>query len=315
MEKEKEQVEEVVKEGYPHESLQQIEDDRKAFLKTYRLHNRLKAIVAFACIAIIIVACIVLPNVITTDNKNLKTVLTIGLTVFALAGMIGYSIFSRKMIDKKMREYFKNFYQNSNNFEFDQKGFDKVELQEPGKITLEQFNDCKLYKDVVQVGSRGLTEFEFNGIPMAVVDCAGNTRQDKRIRPVFVGKYLFAACSYTEDEPIVVYLKGNERSLPPTNLEGLKIVVDEAKYAIYTNNTKWDKVLTKAISDKILAIKTNELLVDLAICIYGGRTFIMMGYDDPIMVLPLQQEFDSKPQEQYKKELVQICELAEALSK
>lgn len=306
---------EVVESTYPHEALQKIEDQRCDFFSTYKKHNTLKIVVALACIVLIVVACIVLPNAVKIDNANLKTGLTLGITVLALAGMIAYSIISKRIIDSKMKNYFKSFYENVNSYAFDQKGFDKVALQEPGKISLEQFNDCKLYKNVVTVGSRGLTEFEYKGIPMAVVDCAGNVQQDKRMKPAFVGKYLLAASSYEETEPIIVYVKGNDRSLPPTVLEDYKLVSENEKYSIYSNNEKWDKFLTPTLVKKIEAIKTNELLVDVAISIYGGRSFIMLGYDDPIMVLPLQNVFDSKPQEQYKKELVQFCGLAEALNK
>ena len=65
-----------------------------------------------------------------------------------------------------------------------------VILQEPGKISIDFFRQNNLYKDIIEVGSRGLTEFTYNKIPMQIVDCAGNVRADKRIKPVFVGKYL-----------------------------------------------------------------------------------------------------------------------------
>ena len=41
----------------------------------------------------------------------------------------------------------------------------------------------------------------------------------------------------------------------------------------------------------------------------------MLGYDDPLMVLPLQQEFDYKPTEIYKGNMGVICKVIEALNK
>lgn len=313
MKKEVEKIEEK-DERYPHEALQAIENDRGSFLSTYRKHNSLKVIVAVLCIALIIVAFIVIPS-INFGNEVLQKGLTIGIAILGLGGTLGYSVFTRRLMDKKMKVYFNSFYENVAKFVFDKKDYSKFEVQVPGKITLDQFNDCHLYKDVIEVGSRGLTEFEFHNIPMAVVDCAGNVKAEKRMAPVFVGKCVFAATNYKDEDPIIVYLKGNERSLPPTNLEGITKVVEEVKYDIYSNSKNWNKTLTADIIKLITSITTNENLVDLAISIYGGRVFVMMGYDDPIMILPLQNVFDSKPIEMYKDDLYKVCEVVEALNK
>ena len=40
-----------------------------------------------------------------------------------------------------------------------------------------------------------------------------------------------------------------------------------------------------------------------------------MGYDDPLMVLPLQTEFDYKPTEIYKKDMQVVAKLVEELNK
>lgn len=313
MEKEVEIIEET-EQRYPHEALQDIEDKRSDFLGIYRKHNSLKVLVAVICIALILVAFILIPS-IHMKNEVLQKGLTIGIAILGLGGTLGYSIFTRRLMDKKMRNYFNSYYENVAKYVFDKKGYSKAEVQFPGKINLEQFNDCRLYKDVIEVGSRGLTEFEFNKLPMAVVDCAGNVKTEKRMAPVFVGKCLFAAANYKEDDPIVVYLKGNERSLPPTNLEGMKMVEEEVKYVIYSNSKNWKKTITPDVIKLITAIKTNNNLVDLAISIYGGRVFVMMGYDDPIMILPLQNLFDSKPIEMYKDDMYKVCKVVEALNK
>lgn len=301
------------KKSYCHPSLQKVEDERSEFLKSYKKNNSIKVIIVAVCFILIIVACIVLPNVI--DNTKLTGGLTLGLMVVALLITFIFSSFSKKIMNEKMKVYFENYYKNTNDFVFDDEKFENVKLSNPGKINLDQFNDNRLYKDVFEVGSRGLTEFEYNKIPMAVVDCAGNVKKEKRVGPVFVGKYLFGASTYLDDDIIVIYLKGNEKALPPTNLEGIEKVFGDEVYEIYTNSKKWEKVLTKKVIDTILELKTNFLLIDVAISIYGGRSFVLMGYDDPMMVLPLQHEYDSKPVEQYKKEIAVACKIVEALNK
>lgn len=306
--------EEVKPIEYSAKPLEEIEQERQKFFKTFRVQNTLKWIISVICIAAIVIGCIVVPNVIK-DNDNLKTGLMLGVVVVALAGTFGYSVFTKRSMNVKMKKYFNFYYKKVNEFAMDQEGFSEPVLQEPGKIDIDLFRDTNLYKDIVDVGSRGLTEFEYNGIPMRIVDCAGQIKDDKRMRPVFVGKLLHCATKYLGEQSIVIYFKGNERALPPTNVSELKVVEDNTKYVIYSNSADVKKIVKPAIKKILDGIEMNKVLVDLAISMHDGKIFVCFGYDDPIMVLPLQNQFDPKPNEQYKKDLGKIIKLVEALNK
>ena len=300
--------------GYPHPSLQKVEDTREVFWKSYKLHNTFKMIVMIVCLAAIVVAFIVFPQVFSSQPK-LQTGLTIGVAILALGGTYGYSVFVRKKFERKMREYFELYFNCCNEYVFGGQGFSEVELQKPGKITLDEFNECGLYKDVIESGSRGLTTFKYHGVDMSIVDCAGNVKAEKRMKPVFVGKMIRASAKYEGELPITVYIKGNERALPPTNLEEIHSVFEDEQMIIYSEYNDWKKVLNGPAMKALASIKTNKVLVDVAISIKGGKAYIMMGYDDPLMVLPLQTTFDSKPTESYKKDMDEVCKLVEALNK
>ena len=314
MKKEVEKIEETS--AYPHKSLEKIEEDRIVFLSKYRRQNNFKFFVAILCITAVFVAFLFVPGMVGKKNPELANALTIIICVVFLGGGLAYSILVRKYMEKSMHRYFNAYFSNVNDFVFGAKQYTDVVLQDPGKITMEEFNEARLYKDVVSTNSRALTTFKFNKVEMSIVEASGNIRRaDKRVVPVFVGKEIRGKAKYEGDEQIVVYLKGNDRSLPPTNVEGLEKVEETSEYYIATNSKSYKKVLTKEILAKIKAIKTNKLLVDVAISIHSGKVFVMMGYDDPLMVLPLQAVFDSKPTEAYKKDLVKVCELVEALGK
>lgn len=306
--------EEVKPIEYSAKPLEEIEQERQKFFKTFRVQNTLKWIISVICIAAIVIGCIVVPNVIT-DNDNLKTGLMLGIVVVALAGTFGYSVFTKRSMNGKMKKYFNFYYKKVNEFAMDQEGFSEPVLQEPGKIDIDLFRDTNLYKDIVDVGSRGLTEFEYNGIPMRIVDCAGQIKDDKRMRPVFVGKLLHCATKYLGEQSIVIYFKGNERALPPTNVSELKVVEDNTKYVIYSNSADVKKIVKPAIKKMLDGIEMNKVLVDLAISMHDGKIFVCFGYDDPLMVLPLQNQFDPRPNEQFKKDLGKVIKVVEALNK
>ena len=297
---------------YPHDSLKKIEEERTIFWNSYKMHNTLKMVVMMICLVAIVVAFIVIPKVMTGAAQ---AGVTIVIAVGALGGTYGYSVYVRRKFDRKMKVYFNDYFNFVNDYVFSGKEYKEVELQTPGKITLEEFNENLLFKDVVEAGSRGLTNFKYNGIEMSIVDCAGNIKAEKRMKPVFVGKMLRAKAAYKNEKPIIIYLKGNDRALPPTNLEGIKSVLEDDKMIIYSNNGQWKKTIGPKVIKALEAIKTDKILVDVAVCMYSEKLFVLMGYDDPLMVLPLQTEFDYKPTEVYKKDMKHICNLVEVLNK
>ena len=304
-------AEEVEPISYESSYLENIEDARLKFLKVYKTQNTFKWVVSAICIAAVIFACIGIPNMI---QGTTGTVAMVVILVVALAGTILYSVFTRKDIQKRMHAYFDLYYQNVNRFVFDEIA-ENIVPQFPGKIDPQTFNDNLLYKDVIDVGSRGLTEFEYKSIPTAVVDCAAQVRQEKRIAPVFVGKYLFAASNYNSEEGIYIYFKGDKRALPPTNLDNIHVVQDDKKMIVYSNNKDWKKVINADVKKILSTIEMNKELVDLSISLQKGRVFICMGYDDPLMVLPLQNQFNPKPTRIYKEDVKRVLPLIEEFNK
>ena len=297
--------------SYPSSHLENIENARQAFLKLYRTQNAWKWVISFFAIAAVIFGCIVVPNILIGTPSLVVMVSTLA---GALTITILYTFLTKKYLHKKMREYFALYYDNINSYVFDEDVKD-ITMPSPGNIEDQTFLDNNLYKDVVKVGSRGLTEFVYKGIPVAVVDAAAQVRQDKRLAPAYVGKYLFAAANYDFDEPLYIYYKGDKRSLPPTNLDGIKDVHEDKKMIIYSNNKDWKKVISSTVKQVLTSIEMHHDLVDLAISFQRGRMFVCMGYDDPLMVLPLQTEFDYKPTEIYKKDMQVVAKLVEELNK
>lgn len=299
---------------YSDKPLEEIELERAKFFKAFRIQNTFKWVAALVCIAAIVFGFAGIPNIIP-DNGKLAQGISLGVCIGAAAIMIVYSVVTKRMMNTKMRKYFNFYYKKVNENAFNQEGFADVVLQEPGKIDVDLFRDTNLYRDIIDVGSRGLTEFTYHGIPMRIVDCAGNIKDDKRVRPVFVGKMLHCATAYLGEQSIVIYFKGNEKALPPTNVSELKVIEDNAKYIIYSNSAEAKKVIKPAIKKMLDKIEMNKYLIDLAISMHDGKIFVCFGYDDPLMILPMQNQFDPKPNEQFKKDLGEVIKVVEALNK
>ncbi len=304
--------------SYDSECLNNIEEERKKFYKFSKSQNIIKWVVALIGLGVIAFACLGLPTIFVDDQgKALSWVFPtmIGLVVISLAAILAYTFVLKRILRKRMSAYFYNYYQNMSEYIFDKKNYKEFNLQKPDKIAKIQFDENYIYEGVAEVGSRGLTDFVYKDRNIMVCDCSAQVKDSKRIYPIFVGKYLIGPSKYEGDERIVVYIKGDDRGIYPTNVNDLECVHEDDDLNVYTNNKNWKKVINTTVMRRLKAIKTGSQLVDLTLSTYNGHVYICMGYDDPIMMLPFDHAFDPNPIKEYKNDLLLVCKLIEALSK
>jgi len=286
--------------------MQDIEKERMAFLKIMKKQGIIKWIVAFIAIGLLVFSMLYLMQKI----KGLG----IGMVCVSVAIIIVYYIVVRQYNNKHMNAYLKVYYGDVNAYVFDDKDFKDVNGDIAGQISNDEFNDSKLYKDVSTLGSRNVVSFKVNKINVKLCDCAAQKNTVKKLEPLFIGKYIIADNKYKNDEPIYVYLNGNSRSLPPNNLDGLPRVMNSKKMVIYTKNKNYESVLNANVRKLIANIITNNILVDCSISIQKGKTYFAMGYDDCLMVLPLNEKLNTIPIDRYKKDIGIVKEIITELN-
>lgn len=303
---------------YESESLKTIDDERLSLSKYLKKQKIISWVIAFIGLGVIAFAFLGLPTIgVDADGKQYQWVLPVMIfaTVISLGAILIFSLLTKRNTKKKAKHYFDTYYIETSNFVFDKDIYSSFELQKPDKIAKVQFDENYIYKDVAEVGSRGLIDFEYKDRKLMICDCSAQVKDSKRIYPIFVGKYLIGPTNYDGDERIVVYIKGDERAICPTNIEDLDNVYDDDDIVIYTKNKNWKKVINVTATKKIKAIKTGSQLVDVAISIYNNHIYVCMGYDDPVMVLPLEHAFDPSPIKEYKRDLLLVCKVVEYLSR
>ena len=170
------------------------------------------------------------------------------------------------------------------------------------------FQNSKLYKDVFKIGSRYSITFSYKGMDASCVDCAAQSKGEKALQTLFYGKYLITPNKY-KGEGLYIYFNGNERAIPPNNLSGLTPLESCKAYSIYGDKNTL-KFLSKPIKDMLARIKTNDLLVDLAISIQPGKTYFGVGYEDIVVNIPYEFQIDEASVKQVKKDMPIFMELA-----
>lgn len=299
---------------YDDDNLRAIEDARLAFSKDYKKSNLWKWIVTIICLVVIVAGWLVttIPEVnkaFSSVNENFPTIFTLILVGLSLVALLVFSSIFKKDIDKKMKAYFSKFYEYQNAYIFPET-CENLKGSVDSKLDESKLKECGIYKDIAKIGSRACYEFDYEGHHIVMSDAAAQTQDKKALRTVFVGKFAYFQNDYV-GEDILIYFKGNKRALPPTNLAGRNLYKDSKTMVIY-GPVSTRKVLTHDVQMALAKFDTNKTFVDMAISIKEGMTYIAMGFEDDLMVLPLEKPFNPNPTKEAKKDIAEVLDLITA---
>ncbi len=298
---------------YKDLTLDEIEKARKDFYSSYKKVNRWKVALSIVGLAIIVLFWI-LPNVLHWGGENsmVPMMVSLGVAAGVLVALGVMSYVTRKSNDKKIKAYFTILYAKLNAYLFSGLPVGEIQGGADSKITKEEFQANGMYPKVLSIGSRDNITFSYRDMDCSLADCAAQKDAGKAMQTVFVGKYLRTANSFQGSENgLVLYFRGNKRALPPESLPNLNLLEKNKAYAIYGDPAD-KKFITPKIRTLLKGIHTNKVLVDVAIAIKPGKTYFALGYEDSLMVLPMQKPFNPGPTQEYKEELAFFLELAYA---
>jgi uncharacterized membrane protein (DUF485 family) len=298
---------------YDDPDLKGIEDARLAFYALYKKQNIIKWIVSGSILAIILTMWLLtafLPYFQSDAGKNLGTYLTLGVVAAAIIALGVYSVVFRKKLDGAMNDYFAKYYSFNNHYVFGSR-VEGLQGKVDDKLDAAVFNAAGLYKDVYKVGSRDCLHFTYQGKSVTFADCAGQIKGAKSLQTCFVGKFL-AVPNSNDGAEIIIYLKGNDRALPPTTLGDYDVLEDSKTMVIY-GPADGKKILTHAVRQALAQFQTDKTLVDVAIAIRRGMTYIALGYEDNLMILPLEKPFNPAPTSELKTNIDQTLNFIDSL--
>ncbi len=293
---------------YTDKDLADIEEARNTFHHIYKKLNLTKWIITGVGLVLVILSWIV-PSAISGINANITMYISLGTTAVVLAALGGYSVLFRKKVDAAMKTYFKDFYDHTCHFVYPQ-SIEGLTGTVDDKLPQETFMESNIYKDVVKVGSRAYMTFTYHAKKALIADCAAQKKGEKALETLFVGKFLKFEGITSKDE-LLVYLKGNKRALPPNTLHGRQLIEDSKSMVIYGSG-KARSLLTKKVREALAKFDTNKTFIDMALTVNEKGLFLAMGYEDDLMVLPLDKPFNPQPTIQNKEDIEKVLNLVDA---
>lgn len=294
---------------YEDNELQAIEEARKNFHKVYKKLNIIKWIVTAVGLAIVAAGWIV-PSAINGLGSSITMYISLGATAVVLIGLAVYSMIFRKKVNAQMKIYFKEYYDHTCAYVYPE-SIENLKGTVDDKLPESIFLDSGIYKDVAKVGSRAYMTFSYKGFNGLISDAAAQKKGDRQLETLFVGKFIQFE-GITSNDDLLIYFKGNKRALPPNSLKGRKLIEDSKTMVVYGNG-KAKSLLTKKVRDALSKFDTNKTFIDLAIAINDKGLFFAVGYEDDLMVLPLEKPFNPAPTKQNKGDIEKILNLVDAL--
>ena len=306
--------------AYSDERFQTIEKARKKHLKLVKKLSYIKVAITFGGLAIVLCGWLI-PAYTMKDPGRIPTYIGLALAVLTVVAICVYGILSKKKQVKSTEEYLSSYFKECDEYLFEGLPISNLQGGMKEKITDDEFNGSDLYgpcskhEEVSNIGSRDSLTFEYDCMKCALADVGAEARTPKGFLTVFIGKYLRTENHLTVDDGgLFVYIKGGPRSTPPSFLfqKDMLPLEDTKKYCIFGKKSN-KKLLTKEFRQAIKNIHTDNLLIDLAISFKSGKTYWAMGYEDTLMVAPVDKPFDPIYLTKYKEQLHSILELAKTL--
>lgn len=288
-----------------------IEEARLAFTKKYKAGRR-NSYIAMGIVLAVAVASVIC---ITFNNMVLRIV-GWSLVGSAVVGMLIFYILTRNSLPKATKEYIDVVNNQLNMRNFSDNRFSEVSTDKNEKLELSDPISDAIYKDLNNIASRNVINGKFDGRTFKLGDMGVYTGQGRARGSAFVGKYINFVNDLHFEGRYIIVSKGQAPVDLPTDIDDLVILEEKGDFMIYgKEGNKPSSDLSQKFVDKIKAIKIENHLLNLNVVVWGGHSSVYASFDDQIMTLPYEREYDKEPNEQYAKVVLSLFDALSLLNK
>lgn len=305
---EQEITNEVKEELNPFDS--SIEEQRIPLLKKYNSIRRISSILSFVAIGL----CIGGMLLVSSQLAWLGWVL-LGIS---LAGMLVFYFLIKKKFDASLKEYLAFIANALNKETFASEEFKEIEVTD-NKVEVDDVKDNAVYTDIVRVASRNLVkgkyeDFDFKFAEIAIYKSNPNKKQ--QMMAAFVGKYFETANDLKFDGNYVINFAKEEPVDAPNGVEGKAKLYESNGLTVYGDEgAKFREVLGEQFFAAVKKIEPIDHLLNLSFSISMGRTFAFLSYDDDVIALPFDKEFNGEAFRSFVADLKNVFEAVKLLGK
>lgn len=277
-----------------------VENKRKEVIKIYNSTRKRNNIIMVIVVVIFVAAFILITQGLWGQITGWV------LAGSAIVGMIIYYFLSRKKYPQLSKDYCYTFWRLSNDYLFDQEGFNDCYVNLIEKYDLASVIADRAYKDVIDIASRNLVHGKYHDKEFVYGELAfykqGARKHAKEV--IFVGRHIAFENNLQLDGRILINIKGEKNLDLPNDVEDLTILFEDGNFVIYGNEgTDYEKIIGKETINRLKAIRVNDPLLNVNIVFWHKRTVCYLSYDDSIVAIPFNSSITTESYVTLKKNI------------
>lgn len=264
----------------------------------------------------VLISAIAAMILITSQNLVLEIIGWV-LVVAGASSMILYNILGRKKFEKNTRTSIAEIARLMNEGSFENENFKNVVVSD-NKLELDDVTGNGAYVDIFRVASRHVCTGEYSSTRFTFAETAFMKKGEKKQPDIslFVGKYIDVLNKLTFKGNVIINSVGEKPIDPLNGLEGKTKLFEEDNFSIYGDpDFDYKKELGEQFINRVRKIKIQDHLLNFAISIWEGHTFVFLSYDDDVIAIPFDKPFNLEAFDCYRKQLVETFEALKYLGK
>jgi hypothetical protein len=272
-----------------------IEQARTDLFNAYS-KSRLKSNIMMGVIVVAVIGCFILAS----QNNIVLQILGYCIGGAALIAMIVHHLVTRNKLPNKTKEYIALVTTNLNGRAFVAGDYKEVKTNIDERLELADVSSDSLYTGINQIASRNVIHGKYHDSTFLVSDLALYTYVGKNRTTNFVGKYITLPNNLSFEGRFVFVIKNKENEIDPSNnLDDLTLLNFETDHLLIygPQDTKYN--FNKQFIDKLESLKLSDNLLNVNIIIWAGHSAAYLSYNDSIIALPFEKEFNKEAFEEY----------------
>ena len=274
-----------------------IEEARKELHKSYSTSRKISNILMFVVLA----AIVGIMFLIISNNQVLKIV-GYCLAGALVVGMIVYYVLNRKKLPNKIKDYVPFVMRTLNDQIFSRQGFSEIKNDPEEKLAMDDLIGDAVYKDATGINSRNIVRGVYKGHHFLYAEAA-LTRPSSRkqqVPPLFVGRYISVPNQMKFDGRFIFAFKNPKSPVDlPNNIDDLVVLEDKDELTVYgLEGANYHDIIDNKILSQLKKLQIEGHLLNVNVVFWGGHTAVYLSYDDAILTVPFEKEFDKAAFEQ-----------------
>ena len=285
--------------------VEKSDENRVKLLKSYKKTNTINSILMFVVAAVFVGAFVLI-----TQKALWATITGWSLICVTLAGLITYFLLNRRKYPNLSREYFRTFWEGSNNYLFSDEKFENCMIDIDERYEMADFIAQRTYKDIVNVASRNIVRGKYEGKEFVFGELGlyrpGAKRNARDV--VFVGRHLSVDNNlHFEGRFIVNVRKAEEPVDLPTDIDDLKPLYEDGLLTVYgEEGADYKEVIDQNLLNQIQKLVCDAPLLNVNFVFWAGKSLCYLSYDDSIVAIPFENKINPVAYECLKKNIEDV---------